>query len=186
MIIETASLEAFFDDFFEASKPLRASRKTTIEHKKQAAALFEQAEPNQVQRFIDDEEWRRRILAMSIDFGVDVLAELETFLTACFEECKRRCAKNGAFGEYAHDLRITLDLLEAFEAEEFPPALLFLAAKNLNRIAPYIGDTFGTSWEAKKVWTARKDNLSSKKLSELRAIARQYYLGSVRFLLDDI
>jgi hypothetical protein len=118
--------------------------------------------------------------------GVDVLAELETFLTACFEECKRRSAKNGAFGEYAHDLRITLDLLDTFAVEDFPPALLFLAAKNLNRIAPYIGDTFGNSWEAKKVWTARKPNLASAKLRELRTIAKQYHLGSVRLLLDDI
>lgn len=186
VVMETASLEDFFDEYLEASKPFRAKRKAIIEQKKQASALFENAEPERIKRFIDDEDWRRRILAMSKDFGVDVLAELETFLNACLEECKLRSAKNNAFGAYAHDLRITLDLLDSFEVESFPPALLFLAAKNLNRVAPYIGDSFGTSWEAMKVWTARKDQLSAAKLSELRSIARQYHLGGVRLLLDDI
>jgi hypothetical protein len=186
VVLETASIENFFDEYLEASIHFRSKRKTNIELKNQAAALFKDAEPDRIKRFIDEEDWRRRILAMSKDFGVDVLAELETFLNACLEECKLRSAKNNAFGAYAHDLRITLDLLDSFEVDSFPPALLFLATKNLNRVAPYIGDSFGTSWEAKKVWTARKDELSPAKIAELRSIARQYHLGSVRMLLDDL
>jgi hypothetical protein len=186
VVLETASLEAFFEDYIEASVPLHSERKKTLGQKLQAAALFKDAEPETIKRFIDDENWRRKILAMSKDFGVDVLAEFEIFLNACLEECKLRSAKNNAFGAYAHDLRITLDLLDSFEVDSFPPALLFLAARNLNRVAPYIGDSFGSSWEAKKVWDARNAKLSTAKIVELRSIARQYHLGSVRVLLDDL
>ena len=185
IVLETATLPSFFAEYLAASVPLRKKRRTRLGYVVRAAKLFGAAEPKKIEQFIDDETWRRRILAMSIDFGADVFAEFEVFLTSCFEESKRRSAKGGAFSEYALDLKITLDILLAFPLPDFPPALLFLAAKNLNRIAPFIGSDVGYSWSAARVWNERKVSLSSGILEELRVISRQYRLGSLRKLIDD-
>jgi hypothetical protein len=119
-------------------------------------------------------------------FSVDLMADFESFLEACFKETKKRSAKSGAFHEYATDLRITLDILTAFPFKEFPPALFPLAATNLDRLANYIGTGFGFSWEANDVWNARKGELQSEIVAELKTIARQYFHTALKGLLKDI
>jgi hypothetical protein len=185
LVLETATIPAFFNEYIEASTPLRKRHRTKRDYTRQAVALFTSAEPERIERFIRDPKWRRSVLAMSVDFGVDVLAEFELFLIACFKECKLRSGKAGAFNEYALDLNITLDILEAYPLPGFPPTLLFLAAKNLDRLALYIGNTKGTSWAAKSAWDNRSTTLSGEITEELLAISRVYKLATLQRLIEN-
>ena len=104
---------------------------------------------------------------------MDLVGAFESFLEACFKETRRRSGKDGAFHEYATDLDITLDILTSLPPNDFPPALLPLAATNLDRLASYIGTGYGYSWAANNKWNARKAELSTEIVAELDVYKRQ-------------
>jgi hypothetical protein len=186
VIIEVGEIADFFKEYLEVSAKLQTEEEQKRKNLKKIAKMFAAAEPDSVQRFIDDNLWRRGILQALSLFSVDLVADFESFLESCFKETKKRSGKNRAFHEYATDLHITLDILTAFPFKDFPPALFPLAATNLDRLAKYIGTGMGFSWAANDVWNARKGELQSETVSELKTIALRYYHTALKGLLKSI
>jgi hypothetical protein len=165
---------------------MRKARKRLQSRLRRIATIFTDLDPDDVTRFIDDEAWRKSILKVLGKHRIEVVAEFEAFLQAALKESKRRSGKTGAFHEYAKNLDIILDLLTAFDCEDFPPALLAATVRNFDRLAGYIGDRRGDSFAAKRVWDERKGELSEAMVAELNIIARQHLYGTLRVLLKDM
>ena len=184
VILEASEISEFCKEYAAAAKGLQEKRKSDREKLKQVIELFAAADPTTIKRFIDDDDWRRSALKWLANFSVDLVGAFESFLEACFKETRRRSGKDGAFHEYATDLDITLDILTSLPPNDFPPALLPLAATNLDRLASYIGTGYGYSWAANNKWNARKAELSTEIVAELRAIALQHHQAGLKSLLE--
>lgn len=186
IIIEAKELADFFKEYCTLAEKLQVKEDKRRSTLKKIAKLFASAEPDAITRFIDNDLWRRSILQALSEFSVNLVAEFESFLEACFKETKRRSGKRGAFQEYATDLHITLDILTAFSKGSFPAALFPIAATNLDRLANYIGTAPGYSFAANDVWNVRKGELQSEIVAELGNIARQYRYGPLLTLLKGL
>jgi hypothetical protein len=183
VIVEVSEISEFCKEYLDATVALKEKRRLRHAELKRIVDLLAASEPATIERFIDDDSWRRKVLRVLAKFSVDLVREFESFLEICFKETCQRSGKNGAFEEYATDLHITLDILTAFPYKSFPPALFPLAAINLDRLASYIGTGKGYSWAANDTWNARKGDLPEETVAELRAIARQYHYSNLRSLL---
>jgi hypothetical protein len=186
VVIETTSISTFCKEYAAVAAKLRVKKKQYMKNLELIAKAFKDAKEDYVNRFIDDEKWRRLALKALDKNVVNLVAEFEIFLRKALDESKRRSGKPGAFHAYATNLNIIIDFLNAFENEHFPPALLAVLVPNFDRLAMYIGDDFGASWEAKSVWDKRKGELSSTTVAELRAIALQYNYVTLTKLLGEL
>ena len=186
LVVEVSEISSFFDEYAEAIDGLQAVQRKQGRRRAQIAKIFKEAKPENVNRFIEDEEWRRKVLQTFAKNSVQFVAEFEIFLVKTLKETRKRSGKPGAFNVYATNLDIILDFLNAFESEHFPPALLAAVVHNFDRLALYIGDDFGSSWAAKGVWDNRKSELRKSTIAELRVIAQQYGYATLKRLLDDL
>lgn len=174
IVVETDEISAFCKEYAAAAVNLRKKHERLQSRLKKITKIFQRAAPQDVSRFIEDREWRRQVLKILGENSLRIVAEFEAFLEEALKESRRRSGKQGAFHEYAKNLTITIDLLTSFKCEDFPPALLAVTARNFDRLANYIGDDYGSSWAAKRVWDERRNELSDAMVAELRIIARQH------------
>jgi hypothetical protein len=186
VILEVSELAEFFDEYLTIARDLKEVQDDSDKTLLKIGRIFRKADESSVKKFIENDVWRRQLLEVLSAFSLDLVEHFESFLQVCFGETRRRSGKTGAFGAYATDLEITLDLLTAFSLKEFPPALLPIAAENLNRLANYIGTGKGDSWAANSIWAKRKSELKGDMASELTAIARQYGFGALRKLVHPL
>jgi hypothetical protein len=186
LILETSEIADFCQEYSEAIVSLREKQLKQEQELRDVAAMLKASAPDDVTNFIDDGEWRQSILKGLKSFSLDLVAGFESFIEKCFAEVKRRSQINGAFHEYANNLHITLDLLTAFEWEDFPPALMPVVVNNFGRLAFYIGRRRGDSHAAAATWDERKGELSEGTVTELRALARQYGHSQLSALLKPL
>jgi hypothetical protein len=186
IVVETDEIAAFCKEYAAAAVEMRKERKQLRTRLKKVTNIFKDLDPEDVSRFIDNEAWRRSILKVLGKHSIEVVAEFEAFLQAALKESRRRSGKTGAFHEYAKNLNIILDLLTAFDCEDFPPALLAATVRNFDRLANYIGNRPGDSFAAKRVLDERKGELSEAMVTELTIIARQHLHVTLRGLLKDL
>jgi hypothetical protein len=186
VIIETAELSDFFDDFGNVR-----TAENEIEQKKQKrlrrlAHELISADGSMVARFIDDKEYRTKILRRVSESSIYLVAEFIPFLDKCIAETWRRAQPRGCFEGYNQNLSIILDTLTAFEFKKFPPALFQTAAENLERVASLVGDQLGQSYSASRTWSERKKELSQSIVSELTSVAKQYGYQRLKQLLKTL
>lgn len=129
------------------------------------------------EKFIDDEVFRREILALLKDNDNYLINGFLELFSKSIDITWERAKPNGAFGAYNENLKILLDTLEYLNIKSMPPALVESLAYNLNSIAYYIGRSSGQSYEANTTWNTRHEALSTDTKEELLNIARarQYY-----------
>jgi hypothetical protein len=185
IVVETNEIAEFCKEYAAASVVLSEKRKRRQARLEKIRKIFKLSDSEDVSRFIEDREWRGSILKVLGRYSIDTVAEFEAFLAEALKESRRRSGQTGAFGEYAKNLHITLDLLTAFKCKDFPPALLAATVRNFDRLAAYIGDGPGFSWSAKNVWDERKSELPEAMVTELRIIARQNLHTTLQQLLKD-
>lgn len=174
LVIETDEIASFFEEYSHTVTDLQKERDKKGRKLRAIVKIFKDADPDHVDKFIDDTDWRLDVLKSLPRYGVDVVAEFEVFLSKVFKEMRKRSGKPGAFGAYAVNLEIILDFFEVFGHTDMPPALLAAIVANFGHLALYIGDQFGSSWAAKSTWDTRKHELDKSTVAELRTIARQY------------
>ncbi len=183
VIVETADLSVFFEEFADARavrEKIEGKKRRTVRN---LAMELSSAESSMISRFIDDTAYRAKVLNRVAKFSIYVVADFISFLDKCVAETWRRSNPRGAFGGYNENLNIILDTLTAFDLDRFPPALFQTAAQSLQRVARFVGGDLGQSYSAKRTWEKRKGELSTKTVSELSNVAKQYGYGELRSLL---
>lgn len=186
VIVEAAELSSFFKEF----AAVRAAEKEAEEKERGAVRKLSHklsiAESSVINRFIDDQAYRTKVLQLVATFSIYLVADFISFLDKCIAETWARSSPSGAFEGYNQNLNMILDTLAAFDPKSFPPALFQTAAESLQRVASFVGDVPGQSYAAKRTWEERKGQLSPEIVSELSIVAKQYSYGTLRGLLKSI
>jgi hypothetical protein len=186
VIIETASLTKFFDEFVVVRKDLELKEKGNQEALASLTNEFNSPDIAIIDRFIDDNDFRETILNALSEFSIYLIAGFVSFLDKCIEKTWERAKPKNAFEAYEQNLTIILDILTAFPLERFPPALFQLAAYSFERVAYYVGYDRGESHSAARTWDSRKGELTMEIVNELRSVAEQYQYIKLESLLESI
>ena len=186
IVLEVSEISDFFEEFVEAI-PLwkrRASRRQANIDK--VLKIFRNANEADVATFLEDSAWRRTILSALAKYEIEFIRDFEQFLNKAVDLNRRQSRRNGAFHEYAKGLDMSMDVLNSFKCDAFPPALLAAVVRNLDRLANYIGDGLGNSFAASRLWSERKVELSKEMIAELLAIALCHRHQQLIKLLEEL
>lgn len=186
VILETADLSTFFEEFGKARSVHEKTEKEERHTVKKLAKKLSSAEAPMIRRFIDDPDYRAKVLELVAKFSIYLVVDFVSFLDKCIAETWERSIPKGAFEGYNQNLNIILDTLTALDFEHFPPALFHTAAESLQRVASMVGDSVGQSYAAHRTWENRKGQLSAEIVSELAIVAKQYDYSQLRQLLKSI
>lgn len=186
VIIETAELEDFFDEFTQYHKRF-LKRKATRDRAVNALTLKLQAPDDElIDEFIDDESVRKDTLKDLAAFPASTIAGFESFINKVLDQTWVRAKPKNAFGAYNQNLVVILDILVMLESKRLPPALMETLAYNLDKVAKYIGTELGQSFDAHETFEKRKTELSDTLVQELGNIAGQHNYVRLAGLLKTI
>jgi hypothetical protein len=101
LVIETDDLSDFFKEYTEAIQAPCERQRKRRRRLKRIVGKFEKCDPADISRFIDDAEWRRRLIRLLTRFNLDVIEKFERFLEEALNEASCRSGKDGAFSQYA-------------------------------------------------------------------------------------
>jgi SIR2-like protein len=184
LILEADSLEQFFDEFIEIRKVAITKEKAEQKSLNELAQVLDNPDESIIDNFIDDEPFRGKLLSTLSQYPIHLISGFVSFIDKCIEQTWERSKPPGAFEGYNQDLVVLLDILTSFTVEKIPPALLQTTAYALDRVAYYVGDTYGKSWAAMKTWEKRKANLAPAMVAELNNIAEQHGYVGLKGLLE--
>ena len=174
VIYEVGQLQDFFVDYSKSNSIYKAQKQKAD---KLLSDLQEKLNPDEalIDKFIDDQEYRKDILKRLANFPPLIISSFESFLNKVFDKTWKRSFPNGAFEGYNENLIVQLDILTTLKLEQIPPSLLGTLAYQLNGIGYYVGRDYGQSFSANDTFNSRKNELSEKIISELSNIARQHH-----------
>lgn len=177
LIIEFKDLKTILTEIAEL---VVEDKKIELENDKKLHELngiFENPEQENIENFIDDEEFRKTIIDEIAKNDIKLISGFLELFSRAIDETWERAKPKGAFWAYDENLTLLLDILENIELSKLPPALLESIAYNLDHVAYYVGTSLGESRAAYNTWKKRKDNIPDDTKSELENIARarNYY-----------
>ncbi|MEX6149757.1 SIR2 family NAD-dependent protein deacylase [Providencia hangzhouensis] len=174
MIIETTDLIDFFEEFSVVREKKHKKEKEQIAKLKKLAEKLNDPNVSTIKQFIDDTEFRDKVLKVLSTFPNNLIASFVSFLNKCIEETWERSKPSGAFDGYADNLTLLIDILTNFSVKQIPPALFQTTAHALERVGYYVGDDSGQSFAAGKIWKERKEMLDNSMITELKNFSEQY------------
>ena len=186
LIVETSDLTRFFDEYSEAHSKLSEEKKKEDEALKVLSDKLEDPDDDLIKKFIDDKAFRDDLLSVLSTFSSNLISGFVSFLNSCIDETWVRAEPNCAFEAYDQNLIILLDILTTLRLKQIPPALLETCAYALQRVAYYVGDKHGDSWQANRTFERRKGELSEDLVHELKNIAEQHCYTNLDVLLRRI
>ncbi len=186
VIIETSNLSEFFGWFMEVrTKLLDEEQKEQIQLKELSAQL-DDPDNKTIEKFIDDKEYRAALLKVLSKFSIHLISSFVSFLNKCIDVTWLRSQPCNSFEGYNQNLILILDILTAFPANKFPPALFETAAYGLQRVGYYVGTLPGKSYSAANTWEQRKTELSIEMVDELLNSANQHHYNYLQNLVKSI
>ncbi len=186
IIIEACRLTEFFKEFVEIRMKLMEKEEEERRALDDLAKELDNPKQSMIERFIDDREFREKILKILSKFPIHLISGFISFLNKCIDETWIRSEPSGAFEGYNENLMIILDILTAFNWKQIPPALFETTAYALQRVGYYVGNERGQSWSAKKTWDRRKNELSQEIVRELRNIAERHGYNYLKRLVREL
>ncbi|SES67101.1 SIR2-like domain-containing protein [Nitrosospira multiformis] len=186
VILETADLSNFFDEFIAVRSKLLTSEGEEQAKLQKLAVKLDDADDGMIKKFIDDQKYRKQVLKVLSKFEMHLIAGFLSFLNKCIDETWERSAPNGNFEGYNQNLQIILDILTSFPQDRFPPALFQTVAYGLERVGYYVGEERGKSRSAYRTWVRRKTDLTSEMVKELKSFAEQHRYGDLCKLVNGI
>jgi len=190
LIIETDNLDNFFSVYGVARlQEIEREKKELASLNKLADALND-AKQSMIDKFIDDEHFRKDTLGILSRFQIHIISGFVSFLNKCIDETWQRSEPKGDFEGYNQNLIIVLDILVTFTVDTIPPALFETAAYSLDRVGYYINKNGqregGKSWSATNTWSVRKKEISKEMIEELRNYSEQHWGNQLQKLIKPI
>jgi signal recognition particle subunit SEC65 len=186
VVVETSSLEDFFKEFSKVRHIKLEEESKKDKSLRELATKLDNPDESTIENFIDDVEFRKEVLEILSTFSNDLISGFVSFLNKCIDETWIRSEPNGAFEAYAANLTMILDILTSFSLKQMPPALFETTAYALQRVGYFVGDKYGRSFAAKKIWDSRKSELSEELVAELKSFANQHHYTYIQDLCSDI
>lgn len=111
IIYETNDLTSFFQEYLEIRNDLLKKEQEELENLRALSESLVNSDESQIEKFIDDETFRREILQKLSEFPTYLISSFESFLDKCIEETVKRSEPYGAFKGYAENLTIVLEAI---------------------------------------------------------------------------
>lgn len=177
LIIEFKDLKTILTEIAELVLEDKILEKENDKKLHELNAIFENPEQENVEKFIDDEEFRKLVISEIAINDIKLISGFLELFSRAIDETWERAKPSGAFYAYNENLKILLDIIENIELAKLPPALLESIAYNLDHVAFYVGTSLGESRAAYNTWKKRKDNIPKDTKIELENIAKakNYY-----------
>lgn len=186
IILEVNDIVTFFEEFGAASDQENEIAEKTKAQLDALASELEESGEDTVTRFIEDHDFRNRIITTLAQSPVHLVSSFITLFEKSIEQTWVRAVPSGAFAAYKENLTIVLDILTQFKVEGLPPALFQTAAYAFDRVAWFVGRKQGESWAAADTWDQRKGQLSAEMITELRNISRIYSYRNLEEKLEGL
>jgi hypothetical protein len=185
IVLEFKKLKEIFAEVCRAVARLKAESDQRLKKLAKINNRFLNPSEKTISMFVDSASNRAKVL-ISIKDDINYVGGFQELLSKCFELTWSRAEPKNAFYAYAQTLNILLDVLEAFDVKNIPPALMEMLSFNLNRVANYLGNRVGDAIKATKIWNDRKGTLAVELVKELRNICRSKGYFDLAILLDEI
>lgn len=186
LIIESSGISAFFDEYADVRKKQQQLEAEQEKNLRGLASNLDDPNASMIDRFIDDNKFRADMLGLLSKFSIYLISSFVSFLNKCIDETWTRSQPSGAFEGYNQNLVLILDILTAFPANKFPPALFETSAYGLQRVGYYVGRSPGKSYAAAATWDKRKGELSKEMVKELSNFAGQHNYYDLAHLIKSI
>jgi hypothetical protein len=186
VIIEASTLAEFFGWLMEVRAKLLEEEHEELKQLNDLAAKLNEPDNKKIEKFIDDPVFRASMLKVLSEFSIHLISSFVSFLDKCIDETWTRSKPYGAFEGYNQNLILIIDILTAFPADKFPPALFETAAYGLQRVGYYVGAEAGKSHAAAITWGKRKTELSTEMIDELLHFANQHHYVYLKKLITTI
>ncbi|HMT08430.1 MAG TPA: SIR2 family protein [Pyrinomonadaceae bacterium] len=184
LVLEVGELVDFFEEFGAVREEELTLEAAKLDEVGILSKTFADSEPEYVDRFIDDENFRREVIVEFKSSQTELVTGFMILFDAVSKECWRRAEPYGAFSSYNDYLNVILDILQFLDVQSIQPTLLNSVVYSLNRVAGYIGRNRGESFAAAETWDTRLPFLDPTMTAELRNIVETYPYYNLRPLLN--
>lgn len=183
LIIEFDNLESILSEINDAINEAKdIANKKDFELYEINEVLINPSE-KEVEKFIDDEEFRLSIIKEISENGVHLISGFMELFSKAMDKTWERAAPRNAFHAYKENLQILLDIIIQISLNTIPPALLQAITYNLDKVSYYVGDSLGESKAAYRLWNNRKDDIPVETITEIKNIASAHDYYYIKRLL---
>tara|TARA_R110002012_G_scaffold99170_2_gene237083 strand:+ start:509 stop:1876 length:1368 start_codon:yes stop_codon:yes gene_type:complete len=186
LIIEFDNLENILKEIGAIIIQEKKIDKERNENLKELNAIFQDPSKENVNKFIDDEIFRKGVIESISKNDVKLISGFLVMFSKSIEETWLRAEPRGAFEAYNQNLKLLLDVLEIIDLFKIPPALLESIAYNFDQVSYYIGTFSGASKSAYRTWQNRKNEIPTESLIELYNIGRSRNYYDLKKLLEPL
>jgi hypothetical protein len=184
IIIEINDLEYFLNELIVYIVEKQKTYDLKIKELKALVEILESNNEEWIQKFIDERDFRLKLLDLLSDFEYHMISSYIQFLTVCINRIWEMTSVNGAFQVYDKYLCIILDIVIKYEYKKMPPRLFQLVAESLNKVLSYVGSSttrlsYGDSWSATRTWHASKNEIPIEMKYQLYLYSKQNRLNSL-------
>lgn len=172
IIIEINNLENFLQELGAKLLDKKEIYNKNLEELNSLIGRLEVYDEDLVNKFINEKEFRIKLLDMVSEFEYNMVSPYIEFFTRCINKVWIETSIDGAFQAYEKYLIILLDILINYEYSKMPPRLFQIIAKSLDRVLAYISRStstmhYGDSWDATRTWHRRKKDIPKEMVIQL-------------------
>lgn len=191
IIIEISDLEVFLEELVSYLIDKKEEYDTKLKELNEFINRLNEDDEELVQKFIDEQEFRIKLLDMVSEFEYSMMYSYIEFFTRCINKVWIKTSEDGAFYVYDEYLIIILDIIINYEYNKMSPRLFQITAKALDSVLGYIGkDTsirsLGDSWDATRTWHSRKRTIPKEMVRQLYHYSKENSLWRLEFFMSEL
>lgn len=179
IIYEIKNLESFFKELISYYENHQKNYELKISKIQKTTQEFINAEESDIDKFISDREYRKKILQFMQDLQPEFGYVYNTFhyyLIMALAVVDARSSEVGAFEWYEEKLKLILDVFSYISLDKIPPSVFSALSNALNSVAYYIDlkgkHPKGKAHEATDYWFKNKGSISKDVVEELERSCR--------------
>jgi len=173
LILEVKDLQSFFSELMPFVESKKAEDEKANAEMQELNELLVSRPVKAVERFIDDQAVRNKILSLLIENHTQLINGFIPFFEKSVDQTFVRSKDDGAFEGYSQCLMLLLDILIAYGEKDLPPLLFQKIASAFDRQAKYVGSGLGQSHASGRQWEKRKKDLPKRHVRELHIYAKR-------------
>lgn len=191
IIIEISDLQVFLEELVNYLLDRKEKYDGKLKELNNLIGRLDGDDDELVQKFIDEKEFRIKLLDMLSEFEYNMIYSYIEFFTRCINKLWIKTSVDGAFYVYEKYLIIILDIIINYEYNKMPPRLFQITAKALNGVLAYVGKNdsifyYGDSWDATKTWHRRKNDIPEELVRQLYYYSEESSLFNLEYFMSKL
>lgn len=190
IIIEINDLKQFLNELSDYLLNKKEEYDSKVKELDELIGLLEVDDEEIVQKFIENREFRIRLLDLVSEFEYHMIYSYIEFFTRCINKVWLETSENGAFGAYNKYLIILLDIIINYQYSKMSPRLFQITAKALDKVLLYVGEDgtliSGKSWDATRTWRDMKKDIPREIINQLYYYAKENSLHQLRSFMKNL